>query len=150
MAIVVQLISRVWCFATPRTAACHISLSFTISWSLLKLMSIESMMPSNHLIPLSLHLACPQSFRASGSFSVSWPFASPDQSIGASASASVLPVNIQGWLPLGLTGCCGYSPVIIQVAFTPGSFSICKTAQRIWLRILSIALKEKLKVLDFV
>ena len=46
---------------------------------------------------------CPQSFPASGS-SVSWLFASGDQTIGASASASVLPMNIQGWFPLRLTG----------------------------------------------
>ena len=47
---VVQLPSRVQLFATPRTAACQASLFFTISQNLLKLMSIESMMPSNHLI----------------------------------------------------------------------------------------------------
>ena len=47
---------------------------------------------------------CLQSFLASGSFPVSWLFASAQQSIGASASTSVLPVNIQGWFPLGLTG----------------------------------------------
>ena len=47
---------------------------------------------------------CPQSFPVSGSFPVSWLFASGGQSIGASASASVLPMNIQGWFPLGLTG----------------------------------------------
>ena len=67
-------------------------------------MSIESVMPSNHLIlclPLS---SCLQSFPASGSFPVSWLFISGGQSIGASASASVLPKNIQGWFPLGLTG----------------------------------------------
>ena len=46
---------------------------------------------------------CPQSFPASGSFPMSWPFASGGQSTAASASASVLPVNIQGWFPLGLT-----------------------------------------------
>ena len=45
-----------------------------------------------------------QSFPASGSFPMSWLFASEGQSIGASTSASVLPVNIQGWFPLGLTG----------------------------------------------
>ena len=49
MLFVVQLLSRVRCFATPWTAARQASLSFTISWSLLKLMSIESVMPSNHL-----------------------------------------------------------------------------------------------------
>ena len=48
--VVVQSLSRVQLFVTPWTAARQASLSFTISWSLLKLMSIESMMPSNHLI----------------------------------------------------------------------------------------------------
>ena len=47
---------------------------------------------------------CPQSFLASGSFPVNQLFASGGQSIGASASASVLPMSIQGWFPLGLTG----------------------------------------------
>ena len=58
----VQSLSSVWLFATPWTAACQASLSFTISWSLLKLMSFESMMPSNHLIlchPLLLPLIFP-------------------------------------------------------------------------------------------
>ena len=100
----VQLLSRVWLFATPWTAACQASLSITNSRSSLKLMSIESVMPSNHFIichPLSSHL---QSFPASGSFPVSLFFESGGQSIGASASASVLPMNIQDWFPLGLTG----------------------------------------------
>ena len=48
--VVVQSPSRSWLFATPWTAACQVSLSFTVSWSLLRLRSIESMMPSNHLI----------------------------------------------------------------------------------------------------
>ena len=47
---VVQLLSHVHCFVTPRTAAHQASLSFTVSWSLLKLIFIESAMPSNHLI----------------------------------------------------------------------------------------------------
>ena len=69
-------------------------LSFTNTWSLLKLMSIESVMPSNHLIvPFSSRL---QSFPASGSFLMSQFFASNGQSIGLSASASVLPMNISG------------------------------------------------------
>ena len=50
---VIQSLSPVKLFLTPRTATLQASLSFTISWSLLKLMSTESMMPSNHLIPLS-------------------------------------------------------------------------------------------------
>ena len=80
------------------------SLSFTVFQSLLKLMSIESVMSSNRLIlcrPLLLWL---QSFPASGSFPMSQFFASGGQSIGASASASVLPMNIQDWFLLGLTG----------------------------------------------
>ena len=48
--------------------------------------------------------SCLQSFPASGSFPMSWLFASGGQSIGASALASVLPMNIKGWFPLGLTG----------------------------------------------
>ena len=65
-------------------------------------MSIESMMPSNHLIfPFS---SCLQFFPASGSFQMSQLFTSGGQSIGVSASASVLPMSIQDWFPLGLTG----------------------------------------------
>ena len=48
--------------------------------------------------------SCPQSFPASDCFTVNWLFTSGGQSIGASASASVLPMNIQGWFPLVLTG----------------------------------------------
>ena len=82
MCMVVQLLSGVWLFVTPWTAACQASLSFTVSRSLLKLMSIESVMPSSHLNPFS----CFQSLPASGSFLMSQLFASGDQSIGASAS----------------------------------------------------------------
>ena len=89
-------------FATPWTEARQASLSFTISQNLLKLMCIDSVMPSSHLI-LFVPFSCLQSFPASESFPVSWLFASGDQSIGASGSASVLPVNIQGWFPLRLT-----------------------------------------------
>ena len=104
LVVVVQLLSRVQLFVNTWTAAHQISLSFIISWSLLKLMSIESVMPSNHLIPfhpLSFFL---QSFPASGSFPLSWLFATGGQKIGASALASVPPVNIQDWFPLRLTG----------------------------------------------
>ena len=94
-----SLSSRVWLFATLWTAAGQASLSITNSWSLLKLTSVESVMPSNHLITF-----CFQSFPASWSFPVSQFFASGGQSIGASASTSVLPMNIQDWFPLGWTG----------------------------------------------
>ena len=97
--VVVQTLSHVWLFVTPWTAARQASLSFTISQSSLKLMSTESVMPPSHLIPC--HPL--QSFPASGSFPVSQFFASGGQSIAASASASVLPMNIQDWFPLGLT-----------------------------------------------
>ena len=102
--IVVQSLSCVWLFATPWTAAHQASLSFTSSQSLLKLMSIESIMPSTHLIlccPLSSRL---QSFPASRSCLMTWLFTSDGQSIGASVSASILLMNIQNWFPLGLTG----------------------------------------------
>ena len=92
-------------FATPRTAACQASLSITNSWSLLKLRSIQLVMPSNHLILCHPFSSCPQYFPASGSFPVSRLYTSGSQSIGASASASVLPINIHDWFPLGLTGC---------------------------------------------
>ena len=82
-------------FAAPWTAAHQASLSFTISRSLLNLMSIESVMPPNRLILCHPLLSCPQSSSASGSFPMSPLFTSGRQSIGVSASASVLPVNIQ-------------------------------------------------------
>ena len=85
---VVQSLSHVQLFATQWTASCQASLSFTISRNLLKLMSFESVMPSNHLI-LCCPLLLPQSFPASGSFPKNQLFASDGQSNGASASASV-------------------------------------------------------------
>ena len=94
--VVVQSLSRVRLFVTPWTAARQASPSITIFQILLRLMSIESVMPSKHLIicrPLS---SCPQSFPASVSFLMSRVFALGGQSIGAPASASVLPMNIQG------------------------------------------------------
>ena len=66
-------------YATPWTVACQASLSFTISLSLLKLMSIELVMPSNHSTSIAPFFSCPQSFPASGSFPMSklfhirWP-----------------------------------------------------------------------------
>ena len=89
---------------TQWTAACQASLSFTIFWSLLKLVCIESVMPSNHLILVIPFSSCLQSFPASGSFTVSWLFVSGGQSIETSASASVPPLNIQDRFPLELTG----------------------------------------------
>ena len=94
-AVVVQSLSHVQLFATTWITAHQASLSFTISWSLLKLMSIELVMPSNHLILCCPFSSCLQSFLASGSFPMSQFFESGDRSIRASASASVLLMNIQ-------------------------------------------------------
>ena len=102
--VVVQLLSHFRLFATPWTAPCQASLSFTISQNLLKLVSIESVMPSIHLILTSSPSHFSQSFPASGSFPVSWLFTSGGQGIESSASGSVLPMNIQCGFPLGLTG----------------------------------------------
>ena len=100
---VLQLLSRVQLFVTSWTAACQVP-TITNSQSLLRLMSIESVMPFSSLIlghPLLLRF---QSFPASGSFPMSQFFASSGQSTGFSASASVLPMTIQDWFPLGWTG----------------------------------------------
>ena len=101
----VQSVSRVQLFGTPWTAAQQASLSITNSQSLFKLMSIKSLMPSNHLIICHSLLFLPSIFSSNIVFSnesvlhIRWP-----KSIGASASASVLPMNIQDWFPLGWTG----------------------------------------------
>ena len=95
----VQSLSCVWLFLTPWTAAHQASLSITGAYS--------NSCPSRRwchptsVVPFSSHL---QSFPASGAFPMSWFFASGGQSIGISASASVLPMNIQHWFSLGWTG----------------------------------------------
>ena len=89
---------------TPWTAARQHFLYITNSQSLLKLMSIKLVKPSNHLILCHLLSSCLQSFPASGSFPMSQFFTSHGQSSGVSASASVLPMNIQDWFPLRFTG----------------------------------------------
>ena len=100
----VHLLSHVQLFATPWTAARQASLSITNSRSSLKLMSIESVTPSNHLI-LSHPLLLPPSifpsirvFSNESALHIRWP------EFGVSASTSVLQMNIQDWFPLGWTG----------------------------------------------
>ena len=91
-------------FGTPRTATHQASLSFTISWSLSNSCPLSQWCHStisSSVVPLS---SCLQSSPASGSFLMSQLFTWGSLSIGASASASVLPVNIQDWFPLGVTG----------------------------------------------
>ena len=99
----VQSLGHVWLFVTPWTTAHQASLSINNSRSLLKLMSIEFVMPSNHLILCHSLLLLLQSFPASRAFPVSQFFTSGGQRIGT--SASVLPMNIQDWFPLGLRVC---------------------------------------------
>ena len=99
----VQFSCSVMLFATPWTAAYQVSLAITISQSLLKLMSIESVMPSNHLIHCHPLLLLPSIFPSIRVFSnksvlhIRWP------NIGDSASTSILPMNIQDWFLLGWT-----------------------------------------------
>ena len=78
-------------------------LSFTVSWSLLEFMSAELVRLCNHLILCGSLLPLPSIFPSSGSFQVYQLFASGGQSIGASASASVLPMKIQSWFPLKMS-----------------------------------------------
>ena len=99
----VQSLSCVQLFATPRTGARQASLSITNSGSLLKLMSIESVMPSNHLIFNPPLLLLPSVFPSISIFSsesalcIRWP------KYWSFTFTLVLPMNIQGWFPLGLT-----------------------------------------------
>ena len=99
-----ESLNCVWRLATTWTAVVQASLSSTISHNLLKLMSIESVMPSNHLILCCPLLLLPSIFPSIMVFSsesalcIRWP------RIGASVSTSVLPMNIQDWFHVGLTG----------------------------------------------
>ena len=94
--VIIPSLSHIRLFVTPWTAARQASLSFIISRSLLRLMSIEPVMPSNHLILCHPLLLLPSIFPSIRVFPMSWLFTSGGLSIGTSASASVLPMNIQG------------------------------------------------------
>ena len=106
IAVVVQSLSPVWLLVNPWTATRQTSLSFTISWSLVKLLSIESVMPSNYFILCCPLLLLPSIIPSIRVFSNE----TGGQSIRASASASVLPMKIQDWFPLGLTCCIFFQP----------------------------------------
>ena len=116
--ISVQLLSCTWLLMTPWTVACQASLSITNSQSLLKLMSIKSVMPSNHLILccplLLLHSILPniRVFSNESVLHIRWP------TYWVSASASVLPVNIQDWFPLGLTDLISLQPKGLSRVFS--------------------------------
>ena len=101
--VVVQSLSRVWLFATPWTVARKASLSITISRACSNSCPLSwwcCLTISSSVVPFS---SCLQCFPASGFFLTSQFFASGGQSIGASASVSVVPMTIQGWFPWGLT-----------------------------------------------
>ena len=100
----VQSLSHVQLFVTPWTAACQASLSITNSWSLFKLMSIRLVMLANHLILCCPLLFLPSIIPSIRIFPMNQCFASGGQSIEASTSASVLPINNQDWFPVGSTG----------------------------------------------
>ena len=97
---------------------------------------------SSSVFPFS---SCPQPFPALGSFSVSWFFASGGQSMGASASASIYPMNIQGLLPLGLTGLISWQSKTVsnitldaRSSLVEDSWSICISWECILLTILNV------------
>ena len=92
----------VWLCNPMNCSMPHATLSLTISQSLLKCMSTESMMLFNHLTACHPLLHLPSIFPSMGCFPVSQLFEPGGQRIGA--SASILPMSIQGWFPLGLTG----------------------------------------------
>ena len=122
----VKLLSHVRLIAAQWTAAHQVSLSITNSWSLFKLKSTELVMPSSHHHHLHHHnnyptvpfYSCLQAFPASWSFQMSQFFASGDPSIGVSVSASVLPVNIQDWFPLGGTGWLSLLSMGLSIVFS--------------------------------
>ena len=107
--VVAQSLNCLWPFATPWTVACQTSLPFSISQSLLKLMSIESVMPSNHLILCHPLLLLPSVFPSIRIFSNEWALHIRWPKYWNSPLSSALLINIQGLFPLGLTGpipCC--------------------------------------------
>ena len=124
----VKSLSCVQLFATPWTAALQASLSSTVSWSLLKLMSVELVMLSNHLIlclPLFLLLSVFPSIKVFCNESVlpiRWP------KYWSFSSASVLPMNIKGWFPLVLTGLICCNPRNSQSSQAPQFESITSSA----------------------
>ena len=103
-AVVVQSLGHGWLFVTPWTEAHQTPLSFPVSWDLLKFMSLSHWGYLTISSSAAAFSFCLQSFPALGAFPMSRLFASGGQSTRASASASVLPINIQGWFPLELNG----------------------------------------------
>ena len=114
----VQSLSRVWLFVTPWAAALQASLSNTKPQSPPNSCPISRWCHptiSSSVIPFS---SCPQSFPASGSFQMSQLSTSGSQSIGVSASTSVLSMNTQVWFPLGWTGWITLQPKELSRVFS--------------------------------
>ena len=101
--VVFQLLCCVWLFATAWTEALQASLSLTISRSLLKLMSIESVMTSNQRILCCLLLLLPSIFLSIRVFSNEWALCIRWPKSWSFNFSIILPMNIQGWFPLELT-----------------------------------------------
>ena len=108
--VVVQSPSHVWLFTTPWTTARQASLSLIISWSFPKSYPLNQWCHPTISSSVALFSSCLQSFPASRSLLLSQFLTSGGQSIRTLASASVLPVNNQGWFPLTLTGLIPCSP----------------------------------------
>ena len=109
----VQSLSCVWLFVTPWTAARQASLSITNSQSLLKLMSIESVMPSNHLILCCPLLLLPSIFPSISVFSNESAFCIMWPKYRSFSFNIVLPMNNQDWFPLGLTGWISFIGLLV-------------------------------------
>ena len=101
--VVVQLLSHIWLFVTPGTAAHQASLSITNSWSLLKFMSFESVMPSNHLILCHPLLLLPSIFPIIRVFSNKSALKIRTKVLEFQFQHQSFPINIQDWFPLGWT-----------------------------------------------
>ena len=125
--VVVQLLSHVRLFATPWTAACQASLSVTLLRVCSNSCPLTLWCHPTVSSSVTHFSSCLQSFPTSTSFPMSQLLTSGGQNIGASASASVLPVSIQCWFPLGLTGLIssqskGLSRVFSSTAFQKHQF----------------------------
>ena len=119
--VAIQAFGHVRLFVTSWTVARQASLSFTISWSMLRLMPIESMLPSKLFTLYHPFSSCPQSFPASGLSPVSCLYTSGGQSIGASALVSVLSKI--------------YS-VTVEFKLIHSTFSVCKQYRCLSIHIL--------------
>ena len=102
--VIVQLLSHAWLFATPWTAAHQAFLPWLSPRVYLNLCLLSQWCHPTISFSATPFSSCPQFFPASGSFPLSQFFTSGGQSTGASASVSVLPMNIQHWFPLALPG----------------------------------------------